>query len=98
VVNILEKFATGYLFQNYVSAGSLIIWLIKYLLTVWVVMEHSNQVVVGVFVSVQTQNLINPNFFIESMTSRIVFKNFDCNSSVFFVGCVPTFGLSATTQ
>ena len=51
-VKILEKIATGHLFQNYVSAGFLIVWRrIKYLLTVCVEIKHSNQVWVRVVLS-----------------------------------------------
>ena len=51
LVKILEKIATGHLFQNYVSAGFLIDWRIKYLLTVCVEIKHSNQVWVRVVLS-----------------------------------------------
>ena len=96
--NIIEKLATRDIFQNYVSAGSLIVKLIKHLKTVWVVMEHSNEVWVSIILSYQTQKFIDRNLIIESSTCRIVFKNFDCNSSFLIVSSVPTFGLSATTQ
>ena len=51
LVKILEKIATGHLFQNYVSAGSLIVWRSKCLLTVCVEIKHSNQVWVRVVLS-----------------------------------------------
>ena len=92
-VNILEKIATRHLFQNYVRAGSLIVWHIKYLLTVCVVVKHSNQVWVRVVLSAQTQSSVDLNFFIEISTSWIDSKSFYCNSSVLIVGCVPTYGL-----
>ena len=66
--------------------------LLKHLKTVWVVIKHSNQV------GVLAQNLINPNFLIESFTSRIPEENFDCNISVLIVSTVPNSGFSTILQ
>jgi hypothetical protein len=90
--NILEKRATRNLFKNYVRAASLIVRLIKYLMTVWVVMEHSNQTFV------RAQKFINLNFSIERFTSRIHVENLDCNISVLIVSTVPKSGISTILQ
>ena len=90
--NILEKRATRNLFKNYVRAVSLMVRLLKHLKTIWVLMDHSNQTFV------RAQNLINPNFLIESLTSRIPEENFNCKISVLIVGSIPTSGLSTILQ
>jgi hypothetical protein len=91
---IFEEIAIRDLFENYIRTPSLIDRLIKYLKTVWLVLELTNQVGVWAW----AQNIIDLNFFLEIITSRIIKENFDCNSSVFLVGSVPTSGLAAITQ